>query len=92
MDSLMALTDSTTVANVVMLLALLYPALRNFSKTRSSIAGALMLFILVFLFQNIAAIYFHFTLMYTPSVELEMVVLTVLQTVSFGTLLWVTYK
>jgi low affinity Fe/Cu permease len=58
--------------HILMLLGSLYPSLRNFSKTRSSIALALMIFILVFLFQNIGAIDFHFTMTYTLPVELEM--------------------
>ena len=88
----MAGTYVSAIANIVLLLGLLYPALSNFSKTRSSIAGALMLFILLFLVQNIVAIYFHLVLMYTPSVEVEVFVLTVIQSVSFVVLLWVTYK
>jgi hypothetical protein len=88
----MSLTYVAAIANIGLLIALLYPAVHNYSKTRSSIALALLVFVLLFLVQNIVAIYYHLTLMYTPSVEIEIAVLTVLQTISFATFVWASYK
>ncbi len=92
MDSVMAFTYASGAANLLILLALLYPGIINFSKTRSRISAALLLFNAIFLLENIVAIFFHLTIVYTPAVEVEVAVLTVLQTLSFGTLLWATYK
>ena len=92
MDSLMGLTYIAVFANVALLITLLYPAINNYSKTKSSIALALLVFVLLFLIENIIAIYFHLTLMYTPAVEVEIAVLTVIQTVGFATFVWASYK
>lgn len=88
----MELTMVAAIINVILLIALLYPTLSNFRKTRSSFSAGLFLFVLVFLVENLVAIYFHLTLVYTPAVEVEIVILTVLQTLSFGALTWVSYK
>jgi hypothetical protein len=92
MDSMMELTYIAAVANVIILLALLYPGFRNFFKTRSAISAALLLFTLLFLVQNAVAIYFHLTVSYTSAVEVEVATLTIIQAASFVTLLWATYK
>jgi hypothetical protein len=92
MDSVMELTYIAAFANMIILLALLYPGVRNFFKTRSAISAALLLFTLLFLVQNVVAIYFHLTVSYTSGVELEVATLTIIQVASFGTLLWATYK
>jgi hypothetical protein len=92
MDPMMELTYIAAVANMIILLALLYPGFRNFFKTRSAISAALLLFTFLFLVENVVAIYFHLTVSYTPAVELEVATLTVIQTTGFGTLLWATYK
>ena len=88
----MGLTYIAVFANVALLITLLYPAINNYSKTKSSIALALLVFVLLFLIENIIAIYFHLTLMYTPAVEVEIAVLTVIQTVGFATFVWASYK
>jgi len=92
MDSMMELTYIAAVLNTIILLALLYPSFRNFFKTKSAISAALLLFTLLFLVQNAAAVYFHLTVSYTPAVELEVATLTIIQAAGFGTLLWATYK
>jgi hypothetical protein len=92
MDPMMELTYVAAVANTIILLALLYPGFRNFFKTRSAISAALLLFTLLFLVENVVAIYFHLTVSYTPAVELEVATLTIIQTTGFSTLLWATYK
>ena len=90
----MDLTFISASLNLILLAALLYPSARNFSKTRSSIAAGLMLFIVIFLIENIVAVYFHLTMMnlYTSPVQFQAMVLRVIQTISFATLLLVTYK
>jgi hypothetical protein len=92
MDSIMELTYVAAVANMIILLALLYPGFRNLFKTRSAISAALLLFTLLFLIQNAVAIYFHLTVSYTPAVEFEVATLTIIQVLGFGSLLWATYK
>jgi hypothetical protein len=89
---MMEVTYIAAVVNVIILLALLYPGIRNLLKTRSTISASLLAFTLLFLVQNIVAIYFHLTISYTSAVELEVATLTVIQTAGFGTLLWATYK
>jgi hypothetical protein len=92
LDLLMLSTYLAAAANIALLLAILYPSTVNFLKTRSSVPTLLMAFSIVFLVQNVVAIYFHMTTPYTTAVELEVMVLTVLQTVGFGALAWVTYR
>lgn len=85
-------TYSATVANIVLLLGILYPSTVNLLKTRSSVSMLLATFSLVFLIQNVVAIYFHMVIAYTLAVESEVTVLTALETVGFAALFWVTYK
>jgi hypothetical protein len=92
LDSLMISTYAAAGANIVLLLGILYPSVVNLLKTRSSVPTLLVAFSLVFLVQNLVAVYFHMVVPYTPAVELEVLVLTALQTVGFGALFWVTYK
>ena len=90
----MDLTFITASLNLILLAALLYPSARNFSKTKSSIAAGLMLFIILFLLENVVAVYFHLTMMYlyTAPAQFQAMILRVIQTISFATLLLVTYK
>jgi hypothetical protein len=86
---------STYVAagtNILLLLGILYPSLANLLKTRSSVPTLLVTFSLVLLVQNVVAIYFHLVVPYTLPVEIEVFVLTVLQTIGFSALFWVSYK
>jgi hypothetical protein len=92
LDSFMLSTYVAAAANIVLLLVILYPSIVNLIKTRSTVPTLLVLFSLIFLVQNIVAIYFHMTVPYTTAVEFEVMVLTVLQTVGFGALAWVTYR
>ena len=91
---LMNVTFVAAFLNLLLLGAVLYPSTRNFLKTRSAIAAGLMLFVVLFLIENVTAVYFHVTMMYlyAPPLEFQAMVLRLIQTVSFGTLLWVTYK
>ncbi len=89
---MMELAYVGAVANMIILVALLYPGFRNFFKTRSAISAALLLFTLLFLVQNAVAVYFHLTVSYTPAIEVEVATLTIIQAAGFGTLLWATYK
>lgn len=92
MDSLMLTTYLAAGANIVLLLGILYPSIVNLLKTRSSVSTLLVVFSSVFLVQNVVAVFFHMVIPYTQAVELEVMVLTTLQTVGFGALFWVTYK
>ncbi|MBI2185192.1 MAG: hypothetical protein HYU39_09575 [Thaumarchaeota archaeon] len=89
--------DATLIfsgVNVLLLGALLYPSARNVQKTRSSITIALMLFVIIFLLETSMSIFLQFKMMplYPADVELQVLALSVLKTLSFGMLLWVTYK
>lgn len=79
-------------ANIILLLGVLYPALSNFLKTRSSIPALLVMVVLSFLVQNVVALYFHITIAYTPPVEFEVMVLSILETVGFATFFVASYK
>ena len=92
MDSVMMSTYVAAVANIILLLGILYPSVVNFLKTRSTVSTLLLIFSAVFLLQNLAAVYYHMVVPYTPAVEFEVLVLTSLQTIGFGALFWVTYK
>jgi len=85
-------TYVAAVANIVLLLGILYPSVVNFLKTRSTVSTLLLIFSAVFLLQNLTAVYYHMVVPYTPAVEFEVLVLTSLQTIGFGALFWVTYK
>jgi hypothetical protein len=91
---LLAVTFIVNIVNVFLVAALLYPSVRNFYMTRSAIAGVLMLFIVLFLAQNVTAIYFHVSnlSLYTHEVDFELATLTTLESFGLGALLWVTYK
>ena len=92
MDAFMLSTYTAAVANVVLLVGILYPSTVNLLKTKSLVSTLLATFSLVFLIQNAVAIYFHMVIDYTLPVEFEVMVLTALQTVGFAALFWVTYK
>ena len=85
-------TYTAAIANIVLLVAILYPSTVNLLKTRSLVSTLLAVFSLVFLIQNAVAIYFHMVVAYTLAVESEVMVVTALQTVGFAALFWVTYK
>lgn len=94
MSLLMDFTFLAAGVNVAVLAGLLYPSAKNLVRTRSSITIGLLLFISVFLIHNVTLIYFHLTMMsfYTLSVEPLVLGLTLMQSFSFATLLWVSYK
>ncbi len=92
MDSLIVMCYATAGANVLLLSGILYPGMTNFLKTRSSIPALLVVFALIFLVQNVVAIYFDVVTQYTQAVEFEVMVLSALQTAGLGALFWVTYK
>jgi hypothetical protein len=89
----MDVTFMAAFANLLLLGGLLYPSIRNVVRTRSPIAVGLLIFVAVFLIENVFAVYFHATMMplYAPPIELQAMVLRLIQTGAFGTLLWVTY-
>jgi hypothetical protein len=92
LDSVMMSTYVAAGVNIILLLGILYPSIVNLLKTRSMVSTLLVTFSSVFLLQNLAAVYFHLVVPYTPAVEFEVLVLTALQTMGFGALFWVTYK
>lgn len=92
MDSIMLTTFIAAGANIILLLGILYPALVNLLKNRSSVSTLLVAFSLVFLLQNVVAVFFHMESQYTPAFESELMVLTVMESLGFGALFWVTYR
>lgn len=94
MSSLMDITLVISGVNILLLLALLYPSLRNLLKTRSVVAAGLTIFVSIFLLETLMAIFFNLTMMrfYTPDVEPQVLALGLLKMFSFGVLTWVTYR
>lgn len=94
MSFLMDAVFILSAANILLLVGLLNPTVRNLLKTRAAVAAGLTLFAVLLLAHNLLAVSFHATMMplYNPAAETEVFALTAFQTVGFGVLLWVTYR
>lgn len=94
MSILMDVTFIISGVNILLLVALLYPSARNLQKTRSLIAAGLLVFVMIFLLESLMTIFFHISMMrfYSPEVEPQVIALSLLKMLSFGTLVWVTYR
>lgn len=94
MSILMDLTFIVSGVNILLLAALLYPSVRNLQKTRSLIAAGLVIFAVIFLLESLVTIFFHLGMMrfYSFEVEPQVFALSLLKMLSFGTLVWVTYR
>ena len=94
MAALMNLTTILTGVNILLILSLCYVYLKNLKKAISSFTIGLLIFALLFLIQNIVSFYFFLTMMpyFVNAVELYVFIFSVLQTLAFIILNWITYK
>ncbi len=94
MSTLMDLTFIVSGINLALLLALLYPGVQSFRKLRSPLSAALLAFVLIFIVEGLTTLYFNLDMMpfYTPSVEPLVLAIGLLKTISFSTLVWITYR
>jgi len=92
--ALMQFTLGFVIANIVILFWILVIQARNVRVIRSPFTVGLLVFILVFLIQNIVAAFFYITMMsyYADGLDLPVFVLTVMQTIAFLIFLWITRK
>jgi len=94
MSNLMDATLIISGVNILLLLALLYPSAKNLAMTKSAIAAGLTIFVVIFLLETLTTIFFNVTMMkfYTPEVEPQVLAISMLKMLSFGTLVWITYR
>jgi hypothetical protein len=80
--------------NVLLVAALAYVYGKNAVKMPSSFTVGLLLFALLFLIHNVVALYYGLTMMplYEESVEGYVRIFTILQTLAFAILNWVTWR
>ncbi len=88
MEAIMWATFALTLANIVLLLALMVVYGKNWTRMRSMFTAGLLVFTIAFLLQYVTSFYFYVTNMdyYVDMVSMHVFVLTLLQTVAFGVL------
>ena len=94
MEALMQATTILTAISTILLLGLLYVYFKNLKQAKSKFTIGLFIFGLLFLLQNLASLYFYFTMMeyYVPQVTTHVFIFTLLQTIGFGILLKITWE
>ena len=94
MSTLMDITFIVSGINLVLLVALLYPAIQSVRRMRSPLSAALLIFVLIFLVEGVITLYFNVDMMpfYTQAVEPLVLAISLLKTFSFSTLAWITYR
>jgi hypothetical protein len=94
MEPLMGITASLTALSSLLLIALLTIYAKNLRKVKSKFTIGLVLFALLLLAQNLASLYFYFTMMgyYVPQVTLHVFILTLLQVIAFSILLKISWE
>ena len=94
MATLMQLSTYITGVNILLILSLLYVYVRNFTKIKTLFTSGLLLFALLFLVQNIVALYYSVTMMplYAEGVETFVFIYSVLQSVAFIILNYITWS
>jgi hypothetical protein len=88
----MQYTLGLEVINVILLLYLVYVYSVNLRTIKSNFTIGLLLFSVVFLIQNIVAIYFSITMMeyYVQGLEGVVFILTLLETLAFSVFVYIT--
>ena len=94
MALIMQLTMYLTGLNVVLVSGLLYVYTRNLKKFKSMFTFGLLLFASLFLIQELVSFYFYFTMMplYAQGLENHVFIFTLLQSVAFLILNYITWK
>ena len=82
------------ILNLFLIVSLLYVYLKNLVKFKSSFTFGLFIFAFLFLVQNVIALYFLFTMMpyYSQGVEVYAFVFSILQTIAFSILNFITWR
>lgn len=94
MAILMTLTTWLAGINVVLLLSILFVYYKSLVKLKSGFTLGLALFAALFLLQNAVSFYYFTTMMpyFVDAVETHVFILTILQTLAFLVLNWITWK
>ena len=94
MAMLMEATKWLSVANIMLILSLMYIYGKNHQRIRSGFTTGLLLFTFIFLVQNLVGLYFTATMMpyYVEGVEGYALALTVMQTAAFAVMNYITWK
>ncbi len=94
MEWTMQATFVLTAVNVVLLLALCYVYGRNWARMKSSFSLGLLVFTVAFLAQYVCSLYFYITMMdfYVDMVSMHVFVLTLLQSVAFAALNFISWR
>ena len=94
MAFLMSITLILNFVSILALLGLLYVYYKNLRHIKSKFTIGLIIFAALFLLQNVVAFYFHFTMMeyYTPKFEAYECIFTILQSVAFLILVFITWE
>lgn len=90
MAFMLDLGTGVNIVNVLLLLGILFIYLRGFKRVRSGFVVGLILFAVLLLAQNIAAVYFQTQMIgyYTEQVAFFGLVLSVIETIALIILLW----
>ena len=80
--------------SLILLLALLFIYFRNLKSIRSKLLIGLIIFVFVFLVQNVFSLYYLLTMMeyYVPAVELHVFIYSALQMIAFAIMLYITWE
>ena len=94
MSMLMNIATVVNGINILLVLSLLYVYLKNLVKIKSIFTIGLVIFALLFLLQNIISFYFFITMMpyFVNEVESYVFLFSILQTLAFIVLNWITWK
>ena len=94
MTFLINITTASTIINIILTLSLSYIYLKNLIKIKSSFTVGLVIFTSLFLLQNIVSFYFLITMMpyFVDEVESYIFLFSILQTLAFIVLNWITWR
>jgi hypothetical protein len=86
----MKLVSVSTIINILLLLYLFVANIRSYMRVKAQYTLFLLVFIGLFLVQNMVSGYYLLTMMeyYVPDVGTHILILSVLQTIAFALLAW----
>jgi len=89
-----SLTTIFSIVNLVLIISLLFVYGKNAMKIRSLFTAGLIIFAVLFFIQNAVSLYFMSTMMpyYGPEAESYGLLFTILQTVAFSILNFITWR
>jgi hypothetical protein len=94
MNFIMSATTVLTAISALLLVILLAVYFRNARRVKSKLLWGLIIFSLIFLAQNVFSLYYSLTMMeyYVPAVEFHILIFSILQTVAFSVMLYITWE